>query len=656
LSGTGETTEYEWDHRNRLTKIVEKDATGAVLKTVNYTYDPLNRRIAKEIALDSGPSTLSFFINDGDRAAREGAGDHVVLQLDGNGDTTNAYLQGAAIDQILADEQFDSSLPSQASSLYWPLADNLGSIRDVAEHDASTGETDVTYHVVYSAFGEITSVTDGDNNPLSASDFPLSFGFTGRERDEESDLQYNRARYYDAAIGQWANEDPLGFDAGDANLRRYVGNKSTFAVDPSGLVDPTSVIAIDAVHNVAIEANRRERTLYVPMSIVRCAVCHGDANGRFVNILGANSARPGEHQLETLKLLAGESSRIATFDDIPAAPPLTAKLDRAVESLNLSPRARGTVRVGQAAIEYAVAMPLAAAPEPLTSVAGYGIGVHATDVLNAGVNEIVTNQYQRTYTSRVLQYGFEQTPAFVTAEPMAEFVDAIGPAPFAGPLQNSLNASHASLRTMMSRNTVSRLSVDQLRALTPEARAARLVQLRDANYARRAEDAVQTWYQDVFPTLSKTKQNNVNAIAGVYDPTRSGAFGVAVNGAPPIEIAPQLHTAALRIATIGEKTSCGFRLGRCAEFRGANDLMLRFGSNLDDIRFVETMVPDTHRGGLMAKEFCDNCVNTFFDNIAASKVYNTAPKYMQPMQNTNPYFEVIDGEWIIRRGKLIELD
>jgi len=60
------------------------------------------------------------------------------------------------------------------------------------------------------------------------------FGFTGRERDQETGLQYNRARYYDARAGRWISEDPIGFAAGDANLSRYVGNGTTNYADPTG--------------------------------------------------------------------------------------------------------------------------------------------------------------------------------------------------------------------------------------------------------------------------------------------------------------------------------------------------------------------------------------------------------------------------------------
>jgi len=61
------------------------------------------------------------------------------------------------------------------------------------------------------------------------------FAYTGRERDEESDLQYNRARYYDSSVGRWISEDPIGFSAGDPNVSRYVGNEPVTSAYPLGL-------------------------------------------------------------------------------------------------------------------------------------------------------------------------------------------------------------------------------------------------------------------------------------------------------------------------------------------------------------------------------------------------------------------------------------
>jgi RHS repeat-associated protein len=60
------------------------------------------------------------------------------------------------------------------------------------------------------------------------------YAFTGREYDAETQMQYHRARYYDPQIGRWIGQDPIGFDAGDSNLYRYVRNHPVVALDPSG--------------------------------------------------------------------------------------------------------------------------------------------------------------------------------------------------------------------------------------------------------------------------------------------------------------------------------------------------------------------------------------------------------------------------------------
>jgi RHS repeat-associated protein len=78
----------------------------------------------------------------------------------------------------------------------------------------------------YDAFGNMTLSGSGDLG---------RYGYTGREIDVETGLQYNRARYYDPISHRWLSQDPLGFDAGDSNLYRYVNNAPTNGTDPSGM-------------------------------------------------------------------------------------------------------------------------------------------------------------------------------------------------------------------------------------------------------------------------------------------------------------------------------------------------------------------------------------------------------------------------------------
>jgi hypothetical protein len=109
---SGEVTEYDWDHRNRLTRVTVKASDqGPVTKDILYDYDVFNRLVGKTVAYDTDPAEpedVTYFVYDGERRERGNAGDHLALVFDGNGDLTNRYLYGPAVDQILADEQLDS--------------------------------------------------------------------------------------------------------------------------------------------------------------------------------------------------------------------------------------------------------------------------------------------------------------------------------------------------------------------------------------------------------------------------------------------------------------------------------------------------------------------------------------------------------------------
>lgn len=159
-------------------------------------------------------------------------GNQIALQFDhtGTGDATasdlsHRYLWGAAVDQLLADEQVDSL--QTAGDVVWPLVGHLNTVRNLATYDSNTDTTTIANHRVYDAYGNVKSQTN------SAVD--CVFGYTGRQFDNDTGLQNNLNRWYDAAIGRWMSKDPIGFNAGDGNVYRYVGNGATSWIDPSGL-------------------------------------------------------------------------------------------------------------------------------------------------------------------------------------------------------------------------------------------------------------------------------------------------------------------------------------------------------------------------------------------------------------------------------------
>ena len=222
---TGEREELTWDHRNRLTKVEFKNSGGTVVKSVDFAYDAFNRLIRRTVDPDgtTGSAALVDTIFSWEN-------DQINLQFDGSSasDLTHRNLWSDAVDQILAVE--DVSSLTSAGDVKWPFSDHLGTPRDLATYNATTDDTSVSNHRIFDSFGKLISETNGS--------FTIAIGFTGVFFEVTTSLNYHRNRWYDMNSGRWVTEDPIGFAAGDENLKRYVGNHPTYARDPSGLDEP----------------------------------------------------------------------------------------------------------------------------------------------------------------------------------------------------------------------------------------------------------------------------------------------------------------------------------------------------------------------------------------------------------------------------------
>jgi RHS repeat-associated protein len=212
---TGNYVEYGWDHRNRLTLVTFKNSSHATTKQVAYEYDAFDRRVRKRADTD-GNSTW----DRGEQYVYDGQ--HIALVFDDSGDLIRRNLFGPAIDQILASEFIGSP-----NDTHWYFADHLGTVRDVYSYDDVLNDLVSEGHIEYDSFGNIV---DG-----AAAAEEAHFSYTGREWDADAELFYYRHRWYDAKLGQFISQDPIGFQAEDPNLRRYVGNDVLVNTDPSGL-------------------------------------------------------------------------------------------------------------------------------------------------------------------------------------------------------------------------------------------------------------------------------------------------------------------------------------------------------------------------------------------------------------------------------------
>ena len=177
-------TRYEWDHRNRLVKVVDNG------KSVEYDYDYQNRLVRRNDEL---------FVHDGWQ---------IVCSLK-NGKIEHRYLWGAVQDELLAMDDI------------WTLRDHLNTVRKVVDMRGK-----VVSHLEYNAFGKLVS---------STGDKPL-FRYTGKMFDDATGLQWNVNRWYDAKVGRWISEDPIGFKGKDKNLYRYAKSSSINMDDPLGLL------------------------------------------------------------------------------------------------------------------------------------------------------------------------------------------------------------------------------------------------------------------------------------------------------------------------------------------------------------------------------------------------------------------------------------
>lgn len=157
------------------------------------------------------------------------------------------------------------------------MSDQQGSVRVLLD-DAGNAINQISYD----SFGNITNETD------PTVDF--RFAYTGRELDSETGQYYYRARYYDPATGRFINEDLIGFEGGDTNLYRYVGNSPTLYVDPSG-----EAITLALISGVIISTVVTELLLSKPVQAPT------DATDKFQEDSNMNLKRAGlEFAIETI--------------------------------------------------------------------------------------------------------------------------------------------------------------------------------------------------------------------------------------------------------------------------------------------------------------------------------------------------------------------
>ncbi len=224
LSGGSRKWAYRWDALDRLVSVTTPD--GEIWR---YLYDPLGRRVAKQLIDDDGAVLSStVFSWDGNGLAEQvhhgspdGSPDG---SLDGSRQVTTWEFSPALVPRPLA--QVDTREPAEASQdeidkrFNAIVTDLIGAPTELADTDGR-----VTWRRRATLWGA------GDSSPVDGTDCRLRF--PGQYNDPESGLDYNRHRYYDSSTGRYLSPDPLGLDPAPNNYA-YTDNPLVWS-DPLGL-------------------------------------------------------------------------------------------------------------------------------------------------------------------------------------------------------------------------------------------------------------------------------------------------------------------------------------------------------------------------------------------------------------------------------------
>lgn len=234
----GKNLKLTWDNQNRL---IRSDNNGLVTE---YGYDVFGRRLYKKTAKE-----LTLFGWDGDlmiwesfKSAQTNYTKHYIYEPD----SFVPLLQAGYKDFIQLIETPDyQEYQTKPYSIYkdpvWNR--NLGKERTALEqftfyHCDQVGTPQTMTNIRGECVWEILQDTWGAVSQIKAlnQDNPFeqnNLRFQGQYYDQETELHYNRYRYYEPHSARYVSKDPIGLEGG-MNTSSYVSDPNQW-IDPKGL-------------------------------------------------------------------------------------------------------------------------------------------------------------------------------------------------------------------------------------------------------------------------------------------------------------------------------------------------------------------------------------------------------------------------------------
>ena len=288
------TTAYGYDRANRLIAVENRKSNGDIIATYNYTLDANGNRIkvvqnepltpllrpetklfklftynqANNRLLTAGSSTFQYD-NEGQLSGKDATSyifnyDHLLAAIkgvssvqysyDGRGNRQQAVHDGAATVYfndpagnliMSADKVFLEFLKTE----YYFTSSYIHGLGLLAA-SVFQGNQNHSLYYHYDGNGNTVAVTDENQNIINTYAYS-SYGLVLEEHEtvrqpfkyagkygvmkDANGLYYMRARYYDAEVGRFISEDPIGFATGNVNMYSYALDNPMKYVDSRGL-------------------------------------------------------------------------------------------------------------------------------------------------------------------------------------------------------------------------------------------------------------------------------------------------------------------------------------------------------------------------------------------------------------------------------------
>jgi len=201
---------FEWNHSDQM-KAFRTQTEGAEPSVhAHYLYDAAGQRVKKLVRRQGGQVEVTYYIDGVFEHHRWGSGAQA-------GENNHVHVMDDQ--QRIALVRLGNAHPDDRSPAgQFHFGDHLGSSNVVVDSGGALVNREEFAPYGETSFGSFAK---------------KRYRFTGKERDEESGLNYDAARYYVPWVGRWVSCDPAGLVDGP-NMYGFVRNNPLRFIDPDG--------------------------------------------------------------------------------------------------------------------------------------------------------------------------------------------------------------------------------------------------------------------------------------------------------------------------------------------------------------------------------------------------------------------------------------